>query len=88
MEARLLCLEGTRTGSGWSRTWLIANGTGVPVSQGQVPTTPPPIIAADTDRRTLIHYLTAEMAQPQFSVAEPGWSKWFVGTFVEFYSGY
>ena len=83
MEARLLCLEGTRTPGVWnSYTWSMANGTGVTISQGQIPTAPPPIFAPDKNRRDLINYLTAQMTQYSFAVAEPGWSKWFVGKFV------
>lgn len=85
MEVRLLCLE-ERLIAGYHncRTWSIVNGIGVPISQAQIPTAPLPLFAAEDDtKRALSNYLTAEMAQPVFAVAEPGWTEWFVGELVE-----
>ena len=85
MEARLLCLEERLTaGDHNRRVWSIVNGIGVPISQAQIPTAPRPLFAAaDNTKEALLHYLTAEMAQPMFAVAEPGWTEWFVGELVK-----
>ena len=85
MEARLLCLEQTGPlGAHHHKTWLIANGTGVAITQAQIPTPPPPLYTIDSGRRELIDYLTAKMAEYPFTIdAESGWSDWFVGKHAE-----
>ena len=86
MEARLLCVEKPLLVDPSRETWLITNGSGVPVSQAQVPTAPPSLSAPNPDNvtRPLVHYLTTEIANGMFAVAEHGWSKWFVEKMVEF----
>ena len=84
MEARLLCLEEIRKAGDLNRrTWVIANGTGVPISQAHIQTTPPRLFTGDGNRRALIDYLTVAIAEGVLEVVEPGWSKWFVGKSVE-----
>ena len=86
MEARLLCLEksGEPADLDYSRrTWFIANGTGLPISQAHIPTAPTPLFTTDYTRRGLIQYLTAEIAKGVFAVVEHGWSGWFVENLVE-----
>ena len=82
MEARLLYLEKSRS----RETWLITNGSGVPVSQAQVPTAPPSLSTPYQDNvtRSLVHYLTTEIANGRLAFIEHGWSKWFVEKTVKF----
>ena len=80
MEARLLCLENVGTPrEDFRRGWVIANGTGIAISQAQIPQMPAPLYTADGDRTHLIQELTAVLAEAPFCVAEPGYSQWFVG---------
>ena len=84
MEARLIYLEHTDPpGVTNCQTWSIANGTGVPISQAHIQTTPPPLFTGDGSRRALIDYLTVAMAEGVLAVVKPGWSEWFVGKSVE-----
>ena len=84
MEARLLWLENVGPQRAADRNdWIIANGTGIAVSQAQIPQVPPPLFAVDSDKRHLIEDLTAMLAKPPFRSAEPGWSSWFVETVAE-----
>ena len=79
MEARLLTLETTGSPkSANSLTWFIANGTGLPISSAQIPTSPPPLFTEENTNRGLIEFFTAKMAQPVFAVEEHGWSKWLL----------
>lgn len=89
MEARLLCLETTgRRDSSNHWIWFIANGTGLPISQAQTPASPRPLFTADYESRGLIEYLTAKMADPEFAIVEPDWSKWFVRIPINIWSRY
>lgn len=81
MEARLLCLEKSQLPANLDyrrRTWLITNGTGMPISQANIPTTLEPLFTTDITRRGLIEYLTATMAERVFANPKPGWSEWYV----------
>lgn len=84
MEARLLCLENTvQPEADFRKTWVIANGSGTPISQGQVPAAPPPLLIANGATAAVIQDLTAILAKPAFAFAQPGWSNWFVGKRVQ-----
>lgn len=84
MEARLLWLENVGPQRAADRKdWIIANGTGIAISQAQIPQEPPPLFAVDSNRRNLIEDLTAMLAKLPFRIAEPGWSSWFVETVAE-----
>ena len=79
MEARLLTLETTGSPkSANSLTWFIANGTGLPISSAQIPTSPPPLFTEENTNRGLIEFFTAKLAQSVFAVEEHGWSKWLL----------
>ena len=81
MEARFLYLENVGTRSADGRIpWKIVNGNGVPISQAQTLQAPPPLFAADSNKRHLIECLTDMLATWTFS-AERGWSKWYVGMY-------
>lgn len=84
MEARLLWLEnvGPQRAAG-GKDWIITNGTGIAISQAQIPQVPLPLFTVDSDRRNLIEDLTAVLAKPPFCIAKPGWSSWFVETVAE-----
>ena len=85
MEARLIYLEHTFPPGVTNRqTWSIANGTGVPISQAHIQTTPPPLFTGDGNRRALIGYLTVAMAEGGLAVVKPGWSQWFVGNRLKY----
>ena len=84
MEARLLCLESVGPQRpDYRRDWIIANGTGIPISQAQTPQVPAPLFTADGDRKYLIEELTAMLAELPFCFAERGWSSWFLESMAE-----
>ena len=74
MEAKLLSLQDRGNNEGWT----ITNGTGVLISQAQVPRKLLTLFTTDPVRRQIVGEMTKMLAEPSFNIVEQGWSAWFV----------
>ncbi len=75
MEGKLFYLERTGPPGRDNRSsWYTVNGTGVLISQAQIPQAPPPLFTIERDRIDLLNHLTTVLTR----AAEPGGSPWCV----------